>query len=111
MPYGVNISDAVTPLVMRTKSAWPMTLVARALFCCGICDQYMTRLLPLSATSRRKPSVHKPAGEFSVVSLATVVLVLLVTKSGWPTTTLAGTPLEVGTVFQIRMRSLFWSDT
>src|SRR5581483_1437927 len=107
MPYGVKNCDADVPLVTRAKSAWPITSVALAPSVDGICDQYITRLLPLSATSRRKPSVHRPAGALSVVSPGMVVVVFWLVLSGWPTTTSAATPLLVGTVFQISTRSLF----
>ena len=71
---------------LLVKFGWPITTSAFWLLVVGIWFQMRTRLSSVSATTRCMPSEATPWG-FRRLFCVAEVLVVVVTKSGWPSTT------------------------
>src|SRR5271156_45142 len=93
---------ASSPLLV--KAGWPTTTSASAPFVVGILFQIMIRLLFRSATRSLPPATINPSSGLS--NPDRLVAESPEVKSGWPTTTFAGTSLLVGSLFQMSTRLL-----
>ena len=113
------IGSHIASLLFRspeTKSGWPITTSAATKFWVGTALKMVIRLKPRSATNIRPPetvtdtgsSIRWLSGSYTPSRRSGAWRVF---RSGWPSTRSGAWALEVGIVFQIRMRLFCVSAT